>query len=155
MQLTGSGKRRIGRHDEHASSWNPCASPSNAQHGKRGALGYVNLQRLAGADDFLVGYATKIKHGEYPPLEYRVARVNAAGEVLSTKRLNGTGWGEDDVQARWEERKLQLIDAAASAAGPPQRPVVAKRREVGESRRRLFECGWRRCGGRWSRARRR
>ena len=71
-------------------------------NGQTGALGYVNMQRLAGDDDFLVGYATKLKHAnsDYPPLEFRVAKINGAGQTLSTKKLSGAGWGEDDVWVR-------------------------------------------------------
>ena len=34
---------------------------------------------------------------DFPPLEYRVAKVTPSGSVLATRRLKGTGWGEEDM----------------------------------------------------------
>jgi len=72
--------------------------------GSNGALGFVNMQTLGPLVDqtMLVGYATKVKHmnEDYPPLEYRIAKVSTAGEILATKKLEGTGWGEEDVFLR-------------------------------------------------------
>jgi len=67
--------------------------------GIHGALGFVNLARLGTGTDLLVGYATRIKHlnEDYPPLEYRVAKVSRSGSILATKKLEGTGWGEEDA----------------------------------------------------------
>jgi len=73
--------------------------------GRRGALGYPNMERLAAADEFLVGYSTKMwSHnggggaGDAP--EFRVAKINADGTILATKTLEGTGWNEDDMWVR-------------------------------------------------------
>ena len=38
--------------------------------------------------------------GGHTAPQYRVAVVNAAGDVLMTKKIEGTGWGEDDVWVR-------------------------------------------------------
>ena len=71
-------------------------------------LGFVNIQPLGAlsAGTILIGYATKLKHAneDYPPLEYRVAKVSTAGEVLATKKLEGMGWGEEDVWVRRNSR---------------------------------------------------
>jgi len=69
--------------------------------GFSGSLGYVNAQPLTG-NEVLLGYATKIKKkdGDWPALEYRAAKVNTDGEILATKRLRGTGWGEEDMWVR-------------------------------------------------------
>jgi len=76
-----------------------------AYDGKAGMLGYANMQRLAAADEFLVGYATKMgaNNGGGGPgnaPEFRIGKINADGTVLATKTLEGTGWNEDDLWVR-------------------------------------------------------
>ena len=61
-----------------------------ADDGSNGALGFVNMQALGPLSEpmLLVGYATKVKHAgeDYPPLEFRIAKLSTAGEVLATAR---------------------------------------------------------------------
>jgi len=70
--------------------------------GAHGALGFVNAQRSRGADELLIGYATRINRngGNWPAPEYRVAKVNTAGEILTTQKLQDVGWGEEDMWVR-------------------------------------------------------
>ena len=83
--------------------------------GQRGGLGYVNVQHMEG-DDFLVGYATGIDHQSHQPPTYRVAKIRKDGAIRSSKTLEGTGWGEDDVWARLSSKGCAAFPSVGTAS---------------------------------------
>jgi len=93
--------------------------------GQRGGLGYVNLQTIGDNDDeLLVGYATNVKHqdGDHQAPTYRVAKITREGEVKSTKKLEGAGWGEDDVWARLSNGCVAFPSVAIANPGGEYSP---------------------------------